>query len=263
MPVLVGESSHTSCAKRFCSLAGRTALWAATFLVALPGPGLVAQARPQVSQAAPASALRGIAFTATVSRVIDGDTIEVRDAAHGLVRIRLEGIDCPETGQAFGQVARNFTRQLAFDRAVIVTGANIDRYGRLIARVTSQGKDLSLELVTAGLAWHYTEYSSDPTLAAAEKDARTAHRGLWVDPRPVPPWVARRPTNEIKPATTRPVKVKQAVIGPFHGNTKSKVYHSDSCPNSHCLNCSVIFKTEDEAKAAGYRASGDCIKAKN
>jgi micrococcal nuclease len=255
-----------SWSNRLHKFGGPGAFGAATCLVALLGPGLVAQTRPQPNPAARATPSRDIAFTSEVSRVIDGDTLEVSDVVHGLLRIRLEGIDCPEGGQPFGQVARNFTRQLAFGRSVIVRVANTDRYGRLVALVTSQGKDLSLELVKAGLAWHYTEYSSDPTLAAAEREARNAHRGLWVDPSPVPPWVARRPTasanpvaSNLKPATS---KIKSAVVGPFHANTQSRVYHSDNCPNAHCLNCSLIFKTENEAKTAGYRPAGDCITAK-
>ena len=39
-----------------------------------------------------------------------------------------------------------------------------------------------------GLAWHYVRYSKDARLAAAERDARAARRGLWADKAPVPPW---------------------------------------------------------------------------
>lgn len=43
-------------------------------------------------------------------------------------------------------------------------------------------------MIDAGLAWHYTRYSDDADLAAAERAARAARRGLWADPEPVPPW---------------------------------------------------------------------------
>ena len=138
---------------------------------------------------------RGSTFVARVTRVSDGDTIDVTTSANGIVRLRLEGIDAPEAGQPFGQLARNFTRQLAFNQLVTVRVLDRDQYDRLVVRVTSQGKDVSVELLKAGLAWHYTQYSSDATLAAAEQDARKARRGLWVDPNAVPPWVARRPTQ--------------------------------------------------------------------
>lgn len=150
------------------------------------------------------------AFTAKVTRVLDGDTIEV--FRNGTARIRIEGVDCPESGQAFGQVARNFTRQLLFDRTVNVRPVTTDRYGRIVARVLVDGRDVSLELVTAGLAWHYTTYSSDAVLASAEREARSAHRGLWADARPVPPWVQRRPSATAP--TRRPAQPPAATIIP-------------------------------------------------
>ena len=105
--------------------------------------------------------VRGQQFTGIVTRVADGDTIQVSSGG-SYYRVRLEGIDCPESGQPFSQVARNFTRQLAFDQPVSVKVLDIDQYGRLVARVTSRGKDVSFELAKAGLAWHFTQYSSDP-----------------------------------------------------------------------------------------------------
>jgi micrococcal nuclease len=44
------------------------------------------------------------------------------------------------------------------------------------------------QMVAEGLAWHYTRYSDDATLADAEGEARAAARGLWRDREPVPPW---------------------------------------------------------------------------
>src|SRR6185503_16652227 len=46
-----------------------------------------------------------------------------------LLSVRLEGIDCPESGQPFSQVARNYTRQLAFDQPVSVKVLDVDQYG--------------------------------------------------------------------------------------------------------------------------------------
>ncbi len=64
----------------------------------------------------------------------------------------------------------------------------IDRYGRTVARVIVDGADASLELVKAGLAWHYTQYSDDPELAKAEQAARSRGIGIWSLPNPIPPW---------------------------------------------------------------------------
>ncbi|MCB1995644.1 MAG: thermonuclease family protein [Rhodoferax sp.] len=55
-----------------------------------------------------------------------------------------------------------------------------------------------LELVAAGLAWHYKAYEREQTAqdrqayAAAEETARARRLGLWADAEPVPPWEFRR-----------------------------------------------------------------------
>ena len=61
-----------------------------------------------------------------------------------------------------------------------------DKYGRTVARIEVAGQDVNRQMVAEGLAWHYTAYSDDATLAEAE--ARAAGRGLWRDHEPVPPW---------------------------------------------------------------------------
>ncbi len=43
-------------------------------------------------------------------------------------------------------------------------------------------------MVADGLAWHFTRYSDDKRLAAAEREARAARVGLWADEAPVAPW---------------------------------------------------------------------------
>ena len=127
-----------------------------------------------------------------VRHVVDGDTFDITTGSGQTVRVRLEGIDCPERGQPFSRVATGFTRSLVFGQRVTVAAKSIDRNGRLVGRVVADGKDVALALTTEGLAWHFLEYSSDETLAAAERAARQKQLGLWSDPRPVPPWVARR-----------------------------------------------------------------------
>jgi endonuclease YncB( thermonuclease family) len=102
------------------------------------------------------------------------------------VKIRLEGIDCPELGQDFGTRAKQFTSGMVFGKDVEVKEDNLDMYGRMVARIYVEGKDLCLELVRAGLAWHYKHYSSDPVLAEAEEEARKAQKGLWSMPNPRP-----------------------------------------------------------------------------
>jgi endonuclease YncB( thermonuclease family) len=66
---------------------------------------------------------------------------------------------------------------LIFGRTVDVDVRDMDRYGRLVARVTVDGRDVSLALVQAGLAWYFTRSSRDVRLTEAETHART-HRIL-------------------------------------------------------------------------------------
>lgn len=108
------------------------------------------------------------------------------------MEVRLQGVDCPEKGQPFGDEARKFTREFLKGRTLTVEGLDRDDYGRTLARVSAGGKDLALALVEAGLAWHFKRYNSDHGLSAAERQAQRAGRGLWADPRPVPPWKWRK-----------------------------------------------------------------------
>lgn len=135
---------------------------------------------------------RAQSFSGRVVGLADGDTIDVLRNSRP-VRVRLHGIDCPESGQAFGRQARQYTSKLAFGRTVKVHVRGMDRYGRFVADVLlPDGSSLNRELVRAGLAWHYVRYSMDRTLASLETEARASRRGLWVDARPVPPWAFRR-----------------------------------------------------------------------
>ena len=127
-----------------------------------------------------------------VTAVIDGDDIEVLDKGKA-VRIRLAEVDCPEKGQPFFRNAKNFTSSLCFDLQVRVEVVEKDRYGRTVGRVMlPDGRCLNRELVKAGYAWWYKDYSKDLSLGLLEMQARIAKRGLWSVPGPEPPWEYRK-----------------------------------------------------------------------
>ncbi|MDQ6734024.1 MAG: thermonuclease family protein [Nitrospirota bacterium] len=72
----------------------------------------------------------------------------------------MNGIDCPEKGQAFGKKAKQFTSEMVFEKDVMVQSYRLDRYGRTIADIVlTDGTNLNRELVKAGLAWRYVKYS--------------------------------------------------------------------------------------------------------
>jgi endonuclease YncB( thermonuclease family) len=71
-------------------------------------------------------------------------------------------------------------------------------YGRILAKVLLNDRDMNLEQVRAGFAWHYKKYQKEQTpedrelYSKAELEAREAGRGLWRDPAPLPPWEQRK-----------------------------------------------------------------------
>lgn len=187
-------------------------------------------------------------FSGKCVGVTDGDTIRVmRDGR--AVKIRLEGIDCPERGQDFSDIAKKFTSSVVFGKIVSIQIKELDHYGRIVGMVSIKCKDLSLELVKAGLAWHYKKYSSDTRLAQAEQQARTGGKGLWVLPDPSPPWKYR------SPSTTQRLS---SIARELHGNIRSRVFHASSCTYYSCKNCIQPFGSKGDAIAAGYRPCKRC-----
>jgi len=186
-------------------------------------------------------------FTAKVVGITDGDTITVlRD--NGQIRIRLHGIDCPERGDDFSQKAKQFTSTLVFGKTVQVKPVDIDRYGRTVARIYIGEKDLSVELVRSGLAWHYIQYApNDKELTEAEALAKSAGVGIWSLPNPAPPWGR---------ASLQPKSESGSVD--FHGNVRSKIFHAPSCRYYNCKNCIRLFSSREEAIAAGFRPCKRC-----
>lgn len=137
-------------------------------------------------------------LTGRVVQVADGDTITVLDANKNQHRIRLQGIDAPERAQPFSNVSRQHLAELVAGKTVKVMWSKRDRYGRIVGTVFVDGRDVSLEQVKAGLAWHYKYYANEQSpedrqrYAQAEDNARADNLGLWQEKNPVPPWEFRR-----------------------------------------------------------------------
>ena len=139
-----------------------------------------------------------IVFEGRVVSVQDGDTITVVDSSSANHRIRLQGIDAPEKGQAFGTRSKQTLSDAVFDKVVSIEWTKHDRYRRIVGRVLLNGRDVCLDQITTGMAWHYKYYQDEQTLedrrlyADAEDSARISRSGLWVDQNPIPPWDFRR-----------------------------------------------------------------------
>jgi micrococcal nuclease len=125
--------------------------------------------------------------------VSDGDTITILTKDNVQIKVRLEGIDCPEKKQAFGQKAKQFTSDLAFGKFVTFKKTGQDRYGRSLGYIIlPDNKNLNKEILKTGFAWHFKKYNKDTELANLEIQARRGKRGLWSDPNPMAPWDFRK-----------------------------------------------------------------------
>lgn len=140
----------------------------------------------------------GLAGAATIEgRVVgisDGDTITILDAGNRQHKIRLSGIDAPESHQAFGQKSKANLSALVFNRQVIAECTKTDKYRREICKVLVGDIDANLEQVKAGMAWWYRHYANEQprqdqeAYEAAEFNAKIRRLGLWADKNPTPPW---------------------------------------------------------------------------
>src|SRR5262249_31168777 len=167
-------------------------------------PGKAGRARQSVAAALLATLLclsataQQQTITGKVVGVSDGDTITVLDADNRQYRVRLLGIDAPESNQDFGSRAKQSLSDLVFGKTVTVTSLKRDRYGRVLGKVTLDGKNINLEQVNRGFAWFYVHYATElkpedaKAYEQAEAQARKEKRGLWAAASPVPPWVFRR-----------------------------------------------------------------------
>jgi micrococcal nuclease len=147
--------------------------------------------------ATPGARADSVTTTATVLKVVDGDTIDIRDDVRGRLRVRLLGIDTPETKKSgysvgcWGPEATEFARSTMVDQRVALqtdpTQGRTDRYGRTLAYlVKADGWDYSVEAARAGAAKSYV-YGGVPAMRydaieAAQAEAQTAQRGLWGPP---------------------------------------------------------------------------------
>ena len=131
-------------------------------------------------------------YTGVVTHVTDGDTFWVRTSAHGEPRkVRFQGIDAPESCQAWGkQATAALTQRVKFKTVQLNTRAR-DDYGRMLATVTLDGDDVGRWMVVNGHAWSYHYRRNLGPYATEETQARATGRGLWSQPA-VEPRVFRK-----------------------------------------------------------------------
>jgi len=116
------------------------------------------------------------------ARIIDGDTIEIAGE-----RVRLEGIDAPETAQTCGsggrtqwncgKTAARVLTKLVSGRPVSCNSHGTDKYGRMLGVCFVGNLDVNAEMVRRGHAWAYVKYSS--RYVEQEAEARAQRIGIW------------------------------------------------------------------------------------
>lgn len=200
-----------------------------------------------------------------VVAIADGDTLTVLDSQNQQHKIRLNGIDAPESGQDFGQVSKRNLSDLAFGKEVVVNWSKVDRYQRLIGTVFVGSTNVNLEQLKAGLAWYYRQYAGDvpqterAKYEGAENEARAGKRGLWQQSKPVPPWEFRHP-EQAEPSATATGSANTATTGRIIGNRNSGIYHLPNCPDYSKVSerNREYFNTEADAVKAGFRKARNC-----
>ena len=144
------------------------------------------------------------AFDMTVLRVIDGDSLKVLiaevylDDSEHITRnheteLRLRDIDAPEFSQRGGHEAKKALEMvLKGNKLKAVVEADTDNYGRLLATIYVDDRNVSLEMVANGQAWIDAKYNKDQKYWRVLKEAQLKKLGIWAEDDPVAPWEWRR-----------------------------------------------------------------------
>jgi micrococcal nuclease len=139
------------------------------------------------------SAIRTV--TGTVTKVSDGDTIHLTTPEQTKLRVRLYGIDAPETpkinnrtgrinkaGQPYGVESWKALESKIMGKQVRLDIIDIDRYKRMVGIVWLDNRNINIEMVREGFAEAYTEYLKAPyrsQFIEAENEARAVKKGIW------------------------------------------------------------------------------------
>jgi len=119
-------------------------------------------------------------------------------------KIRLDGIDAPEVGQAFSRVSRAGLSEMVFDNRRAVESRGADKYGRTISRVSVDGVDANAAMLDSRLDWHFKKYDSRPEMTAREEAAKQAKIVLREGHDLIPPWDWRKMLAEERRSAAEP-----------------------------------------------------------
>jgi micrococcal nuclease len=147
-----------------------------------------------------------------VQHVIDGDTVVV-SVFCSEIRVRLYGIDCPEDGQPWGNIATAGLIKMIGGRTVHMETHGLDQYDRTLATIyvkrnhDSEWINVNERMVMLGHAWVMRKYYENlpikrqNQLNRLERWARSKRVGLWKTDNPIPPWQWRQSRRPDSPKT--------------------------------------------------------------
>uniref|UniRef100_A0A2P2KIT1 Uncharacterized protein MANES_07G136500 n=2 Tax=Rhizophora mucronata TaxID=61149 RepID=A0A2P2KIT1_RHIMU len=107
-------------------------------------------------------------------------------------RIRLRGIDAPESSMPYGQQAKEELAKIVQGKCLRILVYGKDQYGRSVGDIYCNGMFVQEVMLKKGFAWHYIAYDQRLELALWEKEARTKRVGLWASSNPEKPWEWRK-----------------------------------------------------------------------
>lgn len=216
-------------------------------------------------------------MTATVKRVVDGDTFELASGE----KVRMIGVDTPETVkpnhpvEPYGKEASNYTKELLTGKKVTLKFdvEPYDKYQRLLAYVYMEdGTFVNEKLVREGYARIMTippNVAQADLFLTAEREAREGNRGLWgldvgeqgADAKDADKKAAGKKDKARDESKAQPSKSADSDTPPegkaIKGNINAKgekIYHVPGSASYEQTKAEMWFATEEEAQAAGFRA---------
>jgi endonuclease YncB( thermonuclease family) len=130
-------------------------------------------------------------FSAKVKFLSDGDSFVVYQGEETL-KVRIYGIDAPESHQELGKESRENLKKIIGRSEVFLIPKARDKFGRMIARVLVNEKDVGEMQILDGFAWAYRPEWNDLDYESAENEARANQKGLWSLSNPEEPWEWRK-----------------------------------------------------------------------
>ena len=160
-----------------------------------------------------------------VAKVVDGDTLIV-----GAAKVRLQGIDAPETDQVClnamgirwncGIESRDQLVAHIAGREITCASSGIDAYKRTLGICKLLDEDLNGWMVQEGWAIAYVKYST--AYVRTEEDARAHERGLWKGAFIAPwDWRHRNSQTIVRGALSVPIDAQRVLLAPIRNRRSS------------------------------------------